>query len=202
MYPFLIKIIAAIWGVFILLMFFMPPKRRAFIKEEKGLFVMIPVLLLLTAAWFTFFEDAEFRFVCRKDIQRCDCYRSTFFNKELRITDSYALEGITGADVNSHLRWRGKHSKKTAYTVEFSGLGKDFEMPKDFRSRSEAQKQVKLVNNFLHTDISEYVYTETSDPVEGMMLFFMFILGGTGIMACFILLSKKTETKEEEEKEE
>ena len=198
-----LKITASVWGVvFLLLSFmriFMPEKCKAFIKEGKNFAVLIAVLMAITAVWFGFFEDAEFRFVCSKETQTCDCYRTSLFRKEPKITDTYSLEGITGADVNSHFRWRSKHSKETAYTVEFSGPENNFEMPMDFRFRKDAQKQAKLADDFLHTDISEYVYTKTSDPVEGMLMFFLFILNSSGIMACISFLVKMNECKKKPE---
>ena len=188
--------VIAIWGVFILLLIFMPRKRRIFIEKEKKYAVIIPLLLIGSAAWFTFFEDAEFRFVCRKETQHCDYYHSTLFNKELRIADSYSLDGINDTAVKKRKRPRGGRRRgvtKTVYTLVFNGPEKHFEMPKDFHFWEDALEQAEKAGVFLHTDVPEYVYTETSDPVNGIIFFFMIILGSSGMMGCFTLLSKMNE---------
>ena len=189
------KIFTSSWAFFLLLLvyarIFSPEKLKSFAKEGKQYAVFLLLLLTGTVVWFTFFEDAEFRFVCLKETQRCEYHHSTLFNKELRIADSFSLDGINNVEIKRHMRYAGKRrARRPYYTVSFSGNGKSFEMPKKFNYRSDAQKQATLTDTFLHTDIPEYIYMETTDSAEGMKAFSMFILYGTTIMACFSLLLK------------
>ena len=195
------KIFTSSWVVFLLLLvyarIFSPEKLKSFAKEMKLYAVFLLLLLTGTVVWFTFFEDAEFRFVCRKETQRCEYYHSTLFNKELRIAGSFGLDGIDNVEIKRHTRYAGRRrARRPCYAVSFSGNGKSFEMPKKFNYQSDAQKQASLAGAFLHTDVPEYVYTESTDSAEGMIVFSMFILYGTTIMACFSLLSKLFEKQD------
>lgn len=195
------KIFTSSWIVFLLLLvyarIFSPEKLKSFAKEGKQYAVFLLLLLAGTIVWFTFFEDAEFRFVCRKDTQRCEYHHSTLFNKELRIADSFGLDGINNVEIKRHTRYAGRRrARRPYYAVSFSGNGESFEMPKKFNYQSDAQKQAALAGAFLHTDVPEYVYMESTDSVEGMRIFSMFIVSGTTIMACFSLLLKLFEKQD------
>lgn len=189
------KIFTSSWVILLLLLvyarIFSPEKLKSFAKETKQYAVFLLLLLAGTIVWFTFFEDAEFRFVCRKETQRCEYHHSTLFNKELRIADSFGLDGINNVEIKRHTRYAGRRrARRPYYAVSFSGNGESFEMPKKFNYQSDAQKQATLADTFLRTDIPEYIYTESTDTAEGMKAFSMFILYGTTIMACFSLLLK------------
>ena len=192
--PFLIsktKIIVGIWGLFFLLLIlariFMPEKFKAYIKEKKEYAVIIPVILIGIAVWYTFFDDNEFRFVCRKETQRCDYYRASLFNKELRLTDTFSLDGITDIEINKRHLWiLWRH--KTVYVLRFYGPEKSFEMPKGSYYQSDIREEAEKARIFLRGKKSEYVYTKNSDSAGGILFVSIFLLGYTAVAGCFTLL--------------
>lgn len=192
--PFLIskaKIIIGIWVFFIFLLIFarifMPEKYTAYVKEKKVYAVIIPVVLTGIAVWFTFFEDGKVRFVCRKETQRCDYYHSTLFHKDLRLTDTFSLDGIKDVGIDPYERWiLWRH--KTVYVLRFYGPENSFEMPKKISFRTNAEEELKKASSFLHTGKPEYLYTKSSDSAGGILFVSIFLLGYAAVAGCFTLL--------------
>ena len=191
--------VAAIWGIFVLLLIYARKKGLTFTREEKKSFLLLLLVFLGVFGWFVFFEDVNFIFDCRKETRRCDYYHSTIYNKKLRLAQSYDLTGINAVEIKTHKRRNGKYTTKTVYRIRFSGKDGGFEMPKDFL-KEDAQKQAARAVSFVLTGISpRYVFKETvSDGSEknlivviGLSISMIFAMIGVLTIGIKIFQSKK-----------
>ena len=145
----LIKAALIASGVFVFLLIRALRKGLAVPKKTNALLFLLPVFLIGTTVWFSFFENAGFAFVRLKETRRCDYSRSTLYNKKMRIVRSYDLDGIDNADI---FKINGRTPK---YALEFKGKEHRFRMPVKFCFPDTAKEQPDLARTFLKTDLPE-----------------------------------------------
>ena len=189
--------VAAVWGIFILLLVFAYKKGVSFTNKERNNFSGILIISVVVLGWFVFFKDLDFVFDCRKETQRCDYYHSTIYNKKLRQVRSYDLTGIKEVEIKTHIRHTGKHTTKTVYRLEFKGENGRFEMPNDFDFKEDAQKQARRASVFLQTDKPYYVYKDMTPKGSDKVLFIIITLSLSmffaivGILTLLVKIFKK-----------
>lgn len=133
------------------------------------------LLVSLFAGWLYFGEDREIYLECRRETMICSYMRSSEFDKNLKASKTYDISRVQVA------RIKRKHRKRSSYYVIelLNGIDDRFELPAEFNSGTQANREAHFFNDFLQKKKSAYVYIKHPDiiPFRSKIVFFTSFCG-------------------------
>ena len=136
------------------------------------------VFVLLISGWLFFFEDRSLYLECQNDAMTCRYFHTTYFNKEMRLAETYDISRVEYARAHKN-RLFGRHTRYY-YTVELVEKNKNygFNLAPEYKDINAAEKEAQRFNRFLSGKEKIYIFRK-EPPSESF--------GATlGSVACLI----------------
>ena len=144
-------------------------------KKIKESITAYFIIVSLFVGWLYFGEDRAVYVECRRETTACVYMRSTEFNKTLRPSKTYDISRVQTATVKQ------RHRKRSSYYVIelWNGIDDRFELPMEFNSKRHANRETKLLNDFLQNKKNAYTFVKQPDstPFQSIVLFFSSFFG-------------------------
>ncbi|MBO4519716.1 MAG: hypothetical protein J5787_00760 [Alphaproteobacteria bacterium] len=131
-------------------------------KKIREYFVSYLSIVLIFFVYFFFFEDRSVYLECQKDAMTCSYSRTTYFNKEMRLVETYDISRVLYARVKKNVRF-GRHARHY-YTVELVEKNDSFSLDPEYRDTNAAAREAQRFNRFLSGTGKLYIFRKEPLP--------------------------------------
>ena len=188
------------WTAFILLLVKCRKKNIRMTKNQSWKITAITITLFGVLAYCAVFEDQDFIFDCRHETNQCEYFRSTFVDKELRLSKTYDISRATGVSVKEHYHRRRSGYKDYYYKVAVNTTDGGFEMPHEFPLADFAREEASILAAFFAGKRPFYHYEQryskgANEVFMIMGAMFTFMIGMAGCLICAFNLRGASQNK-------
>ena len=181
------------WIAFVALFVLFKKKGLRLNKKQSGHFKALLISVVAAFGFFAAFADRDFVFYCQSETQKCEYYRSTLVNKELRLAETYDLSGVASVEIRERFRRRKSGYKDPYYKIAFVSPAGGFEMPREFSFRDDARDEAAEIGAFLAKEKKSYRYERLSSKNGNLFLYIMIgtlaeIVAGAGAVLFGVIL--------------